>query len=206
MPKNYQALPQFHGNLICAIDIETTGADVKLHDIIQLAVVPLDHNYEPLTTIPAFTSYMRPLRPENADPEATRVHNIDLDSLAVAPTAERVIDRWIEWVNRIELAFDRRLIMLAHNSAFEHRFLIKLLGDKLYYTLFNANTRDSLTLALGINDMAVQQGKAPPFERCNMGWLCNHFGIDNPKAHDAYHDAIACAKLYQALLKVDVIL
>jgi len=206
VPRNYDSLPNTHGNLVCAIDIETTGSDVEKHEIIQVAIVPLDIDFTPLKSLRPFVSYVRPERPEDADPEATCVHGIEIPTLCHAPSGERVIDRITEWVNDLELAYDRRLIMLAHNASFEHRFLVRFLGNDLYYNIFNANTRDSQVLALGINDLAVARGRKPPFERCSMGWLGKHFGIVNAHHHDAYHDAVACAALYRELLKTDVVL
>lgn len=204
MPSKYAALPHWNGNLLCAVDIETTGTDVERHEVIQIAIVPLGVDYGPAKGLKPFVTYVRP--EGECDPEATAVHGIAPETLALAPSKERVIDRLIKWVNDLDLVFDRRLLMLAHNGTFENRFLNRFLGQDLYYQIFNANSRDSMFLAVGINDLAVSQGKRPPFERVNMEWLCTHFGITNPKAHDAYFDALACAAVYRELLKVDVIL
>lgn len=204
MPKTYEALPHWNGNLLSAVDIETTGTDVSKHEVIQIAIVPLGVDYFQAKGIKPFVTYVRP--EGELDPQATAVHGIDEDVLALAPSKERVIDRLVEWANNLDLVFDRRLLMLAHNSTFENRFLVNFLGQDLYYQIFNANNRDSQFLAIGINDIAVAQGKRPPFESVSMKWLCTHFGVVNPKAHDAYYDAVACADVYRHLLMTDVLL
>ncbi len=93
--------------------------------------------------------------------------------------------------------------MLAHNGAFEFRWLISFLGQKLFYDIFNAQSRDSMTLAIALNDMAVNRGDRLMFERVSLEWLCTHFGIKNERAHDAYYDALACAQVYRKLLSTE---
>ncbi len=204
MPTNYSPLPLWNGNLLCAVDIETSGTDVETHEVVQLAIVPLNFDYTPLKTIKPFNKLICPVG--DLDPGSTKVHGLTSEMLSLAPPKERVIDRLLDWVNSLELVFDRRLIILAHNSSFEIKWVNRFLGLPLYEKIFNAATRDSMTLALGINDIAAHRGRKPPFEKVSLPWLCNHFGIVNPKAHDAYYDAVACAAVYKKLLETDVLL
>lgn len=206
MPKNYTTMPSLNGNLLVSTDFETTGPDPDRHEIIQIAFVPLDHNLEPVETIRPFYSNIAPMHPETADPESTRVHKLDLDWLRVhAPSQDRVQDNFLKWVEGIELAFDRRLVILAHNVSFEVKFLTKWLGQRGYDSIFNNQVRDSMSFAAGLNDMAFQRGRKPLFDRVALGWLCNHFAVVNDHAHDALADSIAAAKVYKKLLQVDII-
>lgn len=186
------------------MDIETSGTNVETHEVVQLAIVPLNFDYTPLKTIKPFNKLICPVG--DLDPGSTKVHGLTSEMLSLAPPKERVIDRLLDWVNSLELVFDRRLIILAHNSSFEIKWVNRFLGLPLYEKIFNAATRDSMTLALGINDIAAHRGRKPPFEKVSLPWLCNHFGIVNPKAHDAYYDAVACAAVYKKLLETDVLL
>jgi DNA polymerase III epsilon subunit-like protein len=207
MPKHYSALPQHNGNLICAVDIETTGADSDKHEIIQVAFVPLNTEYEMLDTVRPFYMDVKPLTPETAEPAATRVHGLDLDDLvATAPHPDRVLEKFYKWYTDLELAFERKLIMLAHNASFENKFLNKWFGPEYYEKVFNACTRDSMEAAITVNDHAVRHGRRPPFERTSLPWLCEHFGINNPKAHDAFADATAGALVYRNILDMDMLL
>jgi len=207
MPKHYSSLPQHNGNLICAVDLETTGSDPDKHEIIQLAFVPLDTDYTMLETIEPFYMNVKPLHPETADPAATRVHGLNLDHLVLnGVDPDEVNERFEDWFADLELAFDRRLIMLAHNCQFEIKFLSKLFGPHFMERVFNFQTRDSMAAAIYINDHAVMQGKVPPFDRVNLTHLCTVLGIKNPKEHDAFADATAGALVYRELLKMDVLL
>lgn len=207
MPKNYTTMPTLNGNLLVAVDIETTGSQAGWHEIIQIGMVPLDHNLDPCTEIRPFYTNIAPLYPERADPESTRVHGLDLNELMIhAPARDRVEEDFVRWVEKVELAFDRRLVMLAHNCPFETKFISAWLGQKTYDTFFNHQSRDTMSVAIGINDMAFQRGRKPPFERVSLSWLCNHFAIVNDRPHDALADALVTAPLYKKLLQFDIIL
>lgn len=207
MPKNYTAMPHSNGNLMVAVDIETTGADTTRHEIIQVAMLPIGHNLEPVKDIKPFYTNIAPMHPETADPESTRVHKLDLDELMIhAPSSDRVQENFYKWVESIELAFDRRLIMLAHNVSFETKFISHWLGQSTYDRYFNNQSRDSMHTALTINDMAFARGCKPPFDRVSLTWLADHFGIPHEQAHDALADCVTCAKVYKKLLQMDIIL
>lgn len=207
MPKNYTTQPHWHGNMLAAIDFETTGGDENKHEIIQIAIVPLGLDYEPLSTIQPFYTSIAPMHPELADPGATAVHGINLDDLMVyAPSHDQVEDMLIRWVADLELAYERRIIPLAHNWSFECRFMQKWLGFDLFQKMFQVSARDPMVVATAINDMAFLRGRRAPFERVSNGWLCEHFGIVNEHAHDALYDCYATAKVYKKLLETDLIL
>ena len=71
-------MKHLNGNLLCAVDIETTGLVAGVHDIIEVAIIPLDHNLEPKTGFRIFDAMLQPLRPEKAEPSALRSNGISL--------------------------------------------------------------------------------------------------------------------------------
>ena len=199
-------LPQFNRNLVCAVDLETTGGDPEKHEIIQAAFVPLGTDYQQAPEKLPFYMDIRPLRPETVDHGATRVHGLDIDELVIHGIhPDSAQERLINWFNDLELAHDRRLIMLAHNCQFEFKFLTKWLGAAMMNRMINSCTRDSMCAALMVNDHAVQQGRIPPFQSVSLTSLANHFGVNNPKAHNAYADATTGALVYREILKMDIL-
>ena len=207
MPKHYSTLPQFNAHLPCAVDLETTGTDPTIHEIIQFGFVPLDMDYTAHKVLPPFYITVAPDHPELAMAAATRVHGLDLDDLVKhSPSQSQALEMFDEWYERLDLAFQRKLIMFAHNASFEQKFLLAWLGQERYDSVFAPQTRDSMTLALAINDVAIQRGSQVPFERVSLGWLSDHLGINNARPHDAYADATAGALVYRELIKMDVIL
>ena len=49
--------------IVAAIDIETTGLDTRYHDIIEIAIQPLDEAFELSGEIPAFVARIKARRP-----------------------------------------------------------------------------------------------------------------------------------------------
>jgi DNA polymerase III epsilon subunit-like protein len=75
-----------------------------------------------------------------------------------------------------------------------------MLGHEMFNEIFGYPTRDTQSVAAGMNDAAAFKGLKLPFDRVGLGWLTEHFGIDLDDAHDALADALATARLYKALL------
>lgn len=202
--KTYSALPHLNGNLLCAVDIETTGNRPGYHEAIQIAVVPLNSDLRPLKGVRAFYTDIKPQYIERADHRATSVHQLNLEELSLfAPTHDKVVDMFVEWFHNLDLPFEKQIVPLAHNWAFEASHLKAWWGVSLLEKVFHPHPRDAMLLALSMNDRAVFKGEKAPFNRVGLGSLCNVFNIHNPKAHDAYHDCLAEAEVYRCLLLMD---
>ena len=66
-----QGMLHLNGNILAAIDVETTGLVPGFNDIVQICVLPLDADIKPLK-MPGLTPFymdLQPKRPENVDPE-----------------------------------------------------------------------------------------------------------------------------------------
>jgi DNA polymerase III epsilon subunit-like protein len=195
-----------NGNLLASIDLETTGLQAGYHEPIQVAVVPLDSDLYPLKNVRPFVTYVRPDYPERQDPAAGYIHKIPIEDLVLhAPDAGRVQDLLVEWWEKLDLPFGKRLVPLAHNWAFEARFLNHWLGVELTEKLFYGHARDAMLYALNLNDKAAFMGLPAPFPQVGLNAVCKKFNIINENPHDAYSDAIAEAECYRAMLMMDLI-
>lgn len=202
MPSRIPSLPHLNGNPLAAIDVETTGRVGGYHEIIQIAIVPLTLDLEIPKRVKFFYHNMQPLYVDRVEPRAVGMRNVSVDDLLInAPLPERVLDYLLEWFSKLPLAHGRRLTPLAHNWAFDASFLIPWLGPDLYTSLFNPLPRDTMTLALTLNDRAAMGGYPAPFQSVRLGSLCRQFGVVNPNEHNALADAMATAKLYGAMMR-----
>jgi DNA polymerase III epsilon subunit-like protein len=191
------------GNLMAAIDLETTGTQPGWHEIIQIAVVPLDADFKPFDTVRPFYTHLKPLHPERISAGASSKHGISTEELLLhAPEPDRVADWLAEWFEKLQLPFKRSLIPLAHNWAFESSFLKAWLGVERVDTMFHSHARDSMLYAVALNDNAVCKGEEPPFERVSLSHLCRQMNITNENPHDALADCLAGADLYKTLLRM----
>jgi DNA polymerase III epsilon subunit-like protein len=197
----YPGLTHLNGNLLAAIDFETTGRRPGYSEIIQIAILPLNEHLQPNLNIPPFYHNIRPEYPERCEKGAGFVHGIDIDMLLLhAPSQERVQELLIEWVENLELPQNKVIVPLAHNWAFESSFLKGWLGPDLTDQLFHSHGRDSMLQAIALNDRAVYCGECPPFARVSLPFLCKQLGIPQDHAHDALDDCKSTAELYRTLL------
>lgn len=194
----------FNENLLAAMDIETTGLDPNYHDVVQVAVLPLEpYTLEPHPKYQPFYQNIRPKNPDRAEPIAMQVNGLDMEELLLCPSAEQVADALSEWFKGINLPLGKRLIPLCQNSPFDVAFMRQWLGIELYETIFARRGRDTMYTACAINDEHSYKGLALPFNGLGLKPLCQHFGIDISGHHDALADCIATARVYHALLRME---
>src|ERR1019366_7312990 len=181
----------WNNNLVCAIDVETTGTDPTKHDIIQIAVVPLKSDLTVNTSLMPFEYFIAP-NPDNlkyVDKRAMRANKLDIDHLtATAMDDMRVADLFDEWFQKLRLPYSKKIIPLAHNFPFEHSFLNSWLGQ-LSYDAFFFGYRDTMSVINHLNDIADMHNEPWPFAKQNLAWMCSTLGVTNHRAHDAMSDA-----------------
>ncbi len=196
----HKTLGHLNGNLLAAIDYETTGTNPDVHEIVQIAVVPLDDGLDPLPIRPFYTC-IAPKHPEAADPLAMRINRLSLSELSYYPTHEQVEGQFLAWLEKLDLTLGRCIVPLAHNWSFEREFSIKWLGRGLFERIFSPIPRDAMGLACAVNDRAALCGENQVFNRVSLTELASYLGIENPRPHDALNDCIVEAKVYRDLLK-----
>lgn len=193
-----------NGNLLCAIDIETTGRLYTKNDIIQLCVMPVGLDLKPSKHYNFFHCYIKPRRMENLDkdmPEDMKARVVEAINHGMEPdTAE---ERLREWFHSLKLPFKKLIVPLGHNyGSFDRDFIQDWLGGPLSYAeFFRSDHRDTMQMALMINDMANWHEEQVPFPKVAMNWLCNRLSIEQPNAHDAVGDCLTTIEVFRKLLR-----
>lgn len=205
-------------NLMCAIDVETTGINPVKHDIIEIAIVPLQNNLDPWTKIMPFHLKLKPESPDNIDWEAIKVartydESLDqtdinlsktriLECLRVGVEATRAADLLVEWFEDIGLKSKKRLVPLAHNWLFDSSFIKAWIGEANYDYIFDVRFRDTMVIAAFLNDFAEWSLRFQiPFHKLKLSLLANKLGIEQYNAHNALDDAVTTAKVYKQILQ-----
>lgn len=203
------SLQHLNGNLLCSVDIETTGLRSDWHELIQLGILPLNGDLKPM--LEPFDITVLPEHPERISPQAMKVNRIKLNEIT--------LDRWDgqaifeDWFDKTVTANGfKKISMLGHNLNFDIPFIYQYFD----YNLENPekanadiwfdtrNIRDSKRFAESLNDLAYFRGLDFPFPKTNLKYMCNRFGISTDKAHDALIDAYHTAEVYRNLMSLRI--
>jgi DNA polymerase III epsilon subunit-like protein len=200
-----KSLIHLNGNILCAVDVETTGFVPGYNDIWQIAVLPLDNNIKPAKGILPFYLDMKIKRPDNVEPAAIKLNRTDFWQRQV-----RAVDPWTaadmfdEWFVKLGLPMRKSICPLASNWPFDRSFIVDWLGHETFNQLFSPWYRDTMVCALHHNDIADHRGNRIEYPKVGLGTLCGRLKVKNQKAHDALQDCIATAEVYRRLISQSV--
>jgi DNA polymerase III epsilon subunit-like protein len=200
---SYGSMQHLNGNLLAAVDVETTGLVCGEHDIWEMAVIPLDHNFKPNKIYKPWIVRMKPKRPENIDKQAlamTGLKPADVINEGLDPW--KAADMFEEWFGRLNLPIGKNIVPLASNWPFDRDFIKEWLGHLTFEHAFHGHFRDTQCIAAFINDRLSYQNERPPFGRIGLQSLVNHFKLTNPQPHRAAADALASADVYREFVRM----
>jgi DNA polymerase III epsilon subunit-like protein len=174
-----------HKNNLAFIDIETTGLNVILHEIIEIGCVITTPDFKVLEE---FELKIKPEHIENADRAALKVNGYDpadwrdAGSLkdAVKKLSAKVID----------------CIMIGHNVAFDSAFLESAFAKTNIKNTMHFHKLDTVSIAW------AKLHREPDLDHFSLRELGSRFGIKNKRAHTALSDARATFELYKKLMEL----
>jgi DNA polymerase-3 subunit epsilon len=178
---------------IAAIDLETTGLDPHFHDIIEIAIQPLDGSFEPLADIPPFVARIKARRPQNASAKAMEVNGLSLND---GDEYHEFLAHLLAWLEEYRI---EKIQMLGQNADFDRSFIeanIPELGRMLGHRFIS----DSQRLACAYNDLVRLRTGKPAFEKLGLSDLRKALGIEGSQEHRALDDALDATKVYKVLL------
>ena len=157
------------------VDVETTGLDPQNDRILQVAAVVLDADG---SIIDSFDTIVRPQNPETFENAAEHVNGISPDQVANGMPLRDALERL--W------SMSRGRLFTAHNAAFDIGFLH---AESRRVGLDDTVEEWIDTLAL------ARRTDTERTRRHSLSALCDHYGIERDRDHEALSDATATARL-----------
>jgi DNA polymerase III epsilon subunit-like protein len=177
-------------DIFCSIDIETSGLNHRIHEMVQICIMPLN-DWGPLKD-KAFYINVKADHPETADPKSIEICKLDISK---GVSREEAKLQFIEWYKNLQKCQGfKYMTPLGQNYAFDLEFIIDWLGYDFYYKHFSLGYRDTKMTAGYLTDSIV------PGLKTGLSALCEHFNVDNPNHHDALNDTLITAQVYKAQL------
>ena len=166
----------------CVVDLELSGLDPGIDEIISFGAVPIDHGL-----VIAGRSLYGIARPTRPVPEASVVvHGIRTVDLDEAPPLDEAI------VPLLDALAGR--VMVAHAAGVERAFLggaLRRQGIRLREPVLD-------TAVLGCLLM-VERGETPP-RFLSLGHLAETLGLPEHRPHHALSDALTTAQVFLAIV------
>jgi len=153
---------------LVVIDVETTGTDPKMSDLVEVAAVKIKGT----EIVDRWSSYVNPGRPIVGN----QMHGITDKDLKGAPSPKEVADKL--------LAFVGDALVVGHNVGFDLGFIEEAKGDGFRFK--PGSYLDTLVIA---------RDGYPGAESYKLGDLARFFGIELALGHRALPDAEATANL-----------
>jgi len=156
------------GRELVIVDVETTGTDPKMADLVEIAAVKISNG----TIVDRWSTYVDPGRPIVGN----QMHGITDDDVRGAPSAADAV--------RSALDFAGDATLVGHNVGFDIGFLEAALGD---------GTR--IEPGRYLDTLVIARDGYPDLENYKLETLSRFFGIDLTQSHRALPDAEATANL-----------
>ena len=194
------------GHKLCVIDVETTGLDPSINEIIQICILPLNSDFEPSKEVPPFYAIIKPENQDAINPKAMQINQMNLFEIC-----KNGIDTWFaqelldEWFEKLNLGYGKKIAPLAMNWPFDRSFIQAWLGNSAYEDFFHYHYRDTMVAAHFLNDVAAFNSEEFPFPKQSLKYLCSQLGIENKFAHDAMQDCLATAKVWKRMVKMAIV-
>lgn len=191
-----------NGNVLCAIDTETTGTDPEVHEIVEICFLALDAELQPRRDIVPFDIQIRPEHEESIDWDAFKKNKIDFFKLCQTGLDKHdAADLFESWAEKLKLPQNKRISPLAQNWVFDCQFIRKWLGPRTFEYYIDGRYRDVMSCALYENDKADRKNERVPFPKVNLAYLCSQMKIEHDRAHTALGDCLSTAKVYRDMVR-----
>lgn len=169
---------------IAIVDLETTGLDENIHEILEIGMLIDDPRQEKI--IDEFETKVAPAHIETASPKALEINGyINNPGLYTGNLQSALIK-----VNNLA----KDCVLMNQEIEFDIRFLRKAMSDLGIDCSFNRHRK------LDLKALTWFAVKDTDIKNVSLADLCTHFDVSNVGAHGALTDCKRALGVYQSLI------
>jgi len=157
-----------------AFDLETTGLIPEENEIIEIGALKVKDG----KVAERFIAFLKPREP--ISPKISQLTGITDAMVETARPTKEIIGEFVD--------FCEDYTLVGHNVMFDFKF-----------TKTTAQSHGFKFEKQGIDTLNIAKTVHRDFPSRSLEFLCKKYNIINDKAHRAYHDALATAKIYQTM-------
>ena len=164
------------------VDFETTGLNPETDRIVQLAAVIVNGDGD---ITDSFDTIVKPESPSEYQHGAEHIHGISAEQVSNGMPLRIALQKL--W----DISADN--VFTAHNAQFDLGFL--------HAESERVGIKGRVEIHIDTLELSRRISGADNTRRHNLFALCEHYGIERDKVHDAKSDATATAQLLMHLMK-----
>ena len=164
------------------VDFETTGLNPEIDRIVQLAAVIVNGDGD---IIDSFDTIVKPENPDEYQHGAEHIHGISAEQVSSGMPLRLALEKLWD--------ISAGNVFTAHNAQFDLGFL--------HAESERVGINDHVEVHIDTLELSRRTTGADNTRRHNLFALCEHYGIERDKVHDAKSDATATAQLLMHLMK-----
>ncbi len=204
-----QSMSTIHDNfnIVCAIDIQTTGPFPGFDSIYEVCILPLGSYLEPYEPLMPYYTQIRPLRQDNLNKKKCRPSTRKSINNAIVSGMDygMSIDMFDEWFDNLPLNLGKKIMPIAYNWPHTQAFLIDWLGFRHLHHCFDYRFRDILSVTHFLNDYADSHIRTYPFKKIDYSYICNTLHIEHNRSNnDTLENCVNIAEIYRSLIRDNI--
>jgi len=161
-----------------AVDLETTGLDVRRDHIVAVAAIPMDG-----TRIRVGEAFYTTVRPEKYRLDGMKYHGLAAGELEEAPTFEEIADRLWDLCDAI---------LVGHCVHMDHQFL-----SRFFNKVGKSFQRPLVDVAELEKWIGRRECRARTAKELSLDALMIRYGLKEHYRHNALADAFFAAQIFQ---------
>jgi DNA polymerase III epsilon subunit-like protein len=184
--------------IIYVADVETTGLDSRLHDVIEFSLYRMSDDVQK-------TWCIKPTNPANIDHGALRINGHLIEDLRHETKIGR--DKYLDpshviveienWINEDGVPTENR-VMCGQNIAFDHDMLKQLWAKCQSSDTYPFGRRTIDTMGI---EFFLDLCKGTMAEGYSLNNLTKKYGVTNTKSHTAAADTLATKEVFEKQIK-----